>query len=125
MGKNKGFTLIEVMVATVIAGLSLGAVCGLMSQCVRTAGITSGYSRAAMLAESKLDELTLDDINVGVQSGAFPGEPNYSWKLEAERTDTAGLIQLSMTVYFKSSGGKREVTLHTLHADRKLATKAD
>lgn len=116
-----GFTLLEVMVATAIAGVSLAAVCCLLGQVMRTADVTGKYARAELLAESKLDELTVQTVNSGL--GTFDGDPGYEWKLEASDAGADGLQKLKLTVEFSAAGGKREVVLQTLHADRTLSKR--
>ena len=58
--RTRGFTLLEMMVATLIMGI---AVIGLMSEItesMRNATRVTSRDRAALLARSKMDELLLD-----------------------------------------------------------------
>ena len=57
---KKGFSLLEVMVATLIMGIAItGLIVGL-SQSVKNAARLSDYDRAAMLARTKMNDLLLD-----------------------------------------------------------------
>ncbi len=120
------FTLLEVMVATMIVGVSFGAICCVMAQATRSADVTGRYSRAAILAQSKLDELVLrGKLNVGREQGKFRGEPGYTWRLRVDPAEEKGMVKVKLTVAFAAPGGKRRVVLHTLRADRSLPKKAD
>ena len=54
MRQQKGFTLLEVMVATVILGVGLAAISGSVATAVRSAALASGYEQARQIAESRL-----------------------------------------------------------------------
>jgi len=54
--KRAGFTLLEVLVATVIMGIAVAGLIAGLSQSVRNAARLSDYDRAAMLARTKMNE---------------------------------------------------------------------
>ncbi len=61
MRSERGFTLLEVLVATAIMGIAVaGAMSGLAAS-VRNASRITQYDRAAMLARAKMDELLADE----------------------------------------------------------------
>ena len=51
MKRQRGFTLLEVMVATTILGLGLTAIAGSIATAVRSAALPSGYEQARQIAE--------------------------------------------------------------------------
>jgi general secretion pathway protein I len=57
---RKGFTLLEVMVATVIMGIAVAGLIAGLSQSVKNASRLTDYDRAAMLARTKMNDLLLD-----------------------------------------------------------------
>lgn len=57
---NRGFTLLEVLVATLIMGIAITALLSNLSVSLRTAGRVTDADRAALVARSKMDELLLD-----------------------------------------------------------------
>jgi len=54
--RRAGFTLLEVMVATLIMGIAVAGLIGGLSQSVRNAARLGDYDRAAMLARSQMNE---------------------------------------------------------------------
>src|ERR1700712_1860621 len=73
MKSGRGFSLLEVLVATVVMGISVtGLIVGL-SQSVKNAARLADYDRAAMLARTKMNDL-LADVNLpfdGSVQGTF------------------------------------------------------
>ena len=57
---RRGFTLLEVMVATLIMGIAVVGLMSGISQSLRNADRVIDYDRAALLARSKMDELLLN-----------------------------------------------------------------
>ena len=71
-----GFTLLEVLVATVIMGIAVAGLIAGLSQSVHNASRLGDYDRAAMLARTKLNDLLLENdlpFN-GTVSGLFDKE---------------------------------------------------
>jgi general secretion pathway protein I len=70
---QKGFTLLEVLVATVIMGIAVAGLIAGLSQSVKNASRLTDYDRAAMLAHTKMNDLLLD-VNLpfdGSMEGQF------------------------------------------------------
>lgn len=57
---RKGFTLLEVMVATTIMGIAVAGLIAGLSQSVKNAARLTDYDRAAMLARTKMNDLLVD-----------------------------------------------------------------
>jgi general secretion pathway protein I len=55
--KQRGFTLLEVLVAAVIMGIAVAGLMGGLSTSTRNAARLSQYDRATLLARQKMDEL--------------------------------------------------------------------
>lgn len=70
---KRGFTLLEVLVATVIMGVAVAGLIAGLSQSVRNASRLTEHDRAAMLARTKMNDL-LVDVNLpfdGTVEGQF------------------------------------------------------
>jgi general secretion pathway protein I len=57
MRSNKGFTLLEVLVATAIMGIAVAGILNTISGAAHNAARLTQYDRAVLLAKSKMDEL--------------------------------------------------------------------
>ena len=57
---RRGFTLLEVLVATAIMGIAVAGLIAGLSQSVKNASRLTDYDRAAMLARTKMNDLLLD-----------------------------------------------------------------
>ncbi|NNG08137.1 MAG: type II secretion system minor pseudopilin GspI [Desulfobacteraceae bacterium] len=81
--ENRGFTLLEVMVAIALIAIALTAVLGSQSQSVSLAGEARFNTTAALLAQSKMAEIELEDPeDLSTDSGDFGEDfPGYTWQL--------------------------------------------
>jgi len=60
MRNQRGFTLLEVLVATAIAGIAIAGLIGSISNTANNAHKLTDRDRATLLAKSKMDELLVD-----------------------------------------------------------------
>jgi general secretion pathway protein I len=81
--EDPGFTLLEVMVAIALIAIALTAVLGSQSQSVSLAGEARFNTTAALLAQSKMAEIELQDPeDLTADSGDFDEDfPGYTWNL--------------------------------------------
>jgi general secretion pathway protein I len=73
--KQRGFTLLEMLVATLIMGVAVVALMGEITNSMRNATRVTDRDRAVLLARSKMDELLLDvrfPLNTTVQGSLDP-----------------------------------------------------
>jgi general secretion pathway protein I len=112
---QSGFSLLEVLVATVIMGIAVTALIVGLSQSVRNAARLSDYDRAAMLARTKMNDLLLD-VDVPFD-GAVDGEfdANTGWRAVLRPFDippaagpgTPILQQVALEIWWQPQRGTR------------------
>ncbi len=94
---NKGFTLLEVMIAVALIAVALVALLGSQSQSVSFANSAKFETMAALLAQSKMSEITIQDADaLSSDSGSF-GEnyPGYSWEAKVGDVSIEGVEAIS------------------------------
>ncbi|MBV9852674.1 MAG: prepilin-type N-terminal cleavage/methylation domain-containing protein [Armatimonadetes bacterium] len=108
---NRGFTLIEVLVTTVLVGL---AVVGVLTA-IRAVGVTETRVQTAdllqRLAAEKLNDLRLlPDPGQAAAGGDFAdrGYPDVTWELAVEQTDSDALVRVTVTA--SRAGASQELT---------------
>ncbi len=119
-----GFTLLEVLVAFVIAALALGALSQGAAGGLQSARVSGHYQEALSRARSRL--ATLGTPVPGEQSGDDGG--GYSWQVRVTPIATAGraregidpmrpgravLLGVVVRISWRLDGGEREVALAT------------
>jgi general secretion pathway protein I len=86
--RERGFTLLEVMVAMAILGIALLGLLGLQHQSMQSVIRAQQSTRASMLAQAVMTEAEIERFpDLGRSSGdfqaAFPGEfPDFRWERE-------------------------------------------
>lgn len=82
---QRGFTLLEVLVAFVVLALMLGTVLQLNSLALDTTSRAGDRQLALMLAQSQLERVLAEqELRLGVQRGRFEDE-RFEWELEVRR----------------------------------------
>jgi len=117
--KKQGFTLIEVLVALVVAVAALS----LLSQGFMTgarASTTSQYAtRAALYAQRVLTDFETGALSASSnQSGTFDDDPDFSYETTSATGEVTGLTLLTITVKWKERNDDRKFELVRLLRDR-------
>ncbi len=128
---HAGFTLLEVLVAVMIVGLSLGAILQQFALASRAGAASHDVTRATLYAREMLEELkTQQYLGTAVERGSF--EDGFEWEtvvepygfdtldddavFDAMRYETFRLIA---TVTWRVGSRTRQVELETLRTVRK------
>jgi general secretion pathway protein I len=95
--RNKGFTLLEVMIAVAIIAIALTTLLGSQSQSVSFANSAKFETMAALLAQSKMSEITTQKANeLTNDSGDFGDDyPGYSWEFTVSDLAIPGVADIS------------------------------
>lgn len=119
---ERGFSLLEVLVAFTILALSLGVLMQVFSQALNAATLSGTYGRATALAEAGMDLVGIDiPLEPGLQSGET--EDGLQWRVQVTEVPVAELISgepplpaylVSSEVAWESVRGVRRVSLATL-----------
>ena len=81
--RNKGFTLLEVLIAVAIIAIALTTLLGSQSQSVSFANSAKFETMAALLAQSKISEIVIQEADsLSSDSGDFGDDyPGYAWDI--------------------------------------------
>jgi general secretion pathway protein I len=135
--RRRGFTLLEMLVATTIMGVAVVGLLANLSTSMRTAARLTEYDRATVLAREKMEELLLDQrlpklVPIG---GAFDnsltGGADAGWRarvspFEAPPNAVAGmpiLERVELEVWWGTGESKRRLSLEAFR--RYVLTDAD
>jgi general secretion pathway protein I len=123
-GGRSGFTLIEVVVAMAILGISLVLVIELFSGGLRLGRASEEYTQASHYAQVKLEEIALTrQIEEGSDEGQF--DSAYRWQMEVKKveilhlesgtdyTPPADFFQIRLRIIWKSGRQEKTATIET------------
>lgn len=112
--RDRGFTLIEVMVALAIVAFSLTAIAASMGQMIDTANAMRERTYASWIAQNEIAEMRLANVIPEVTSTS--GEVDYAgtewaWSAVVSETGVENLFRVDVTVsYAGSPDGIRTVS---------------
>jgi general secretion pathway protein I len=119
---ERGFTLLEVLVAFSIFTVSLGIIFQIFSKGTRAVMLSDEYTQAVFIAQSRLASAGIEgDLDVGEYSGKE--NEIYSWTTtvrpyestdELETTYHLSEREIEVTVNWNSRGKERSIKLNTL-----------
>ena len=126
--RNRGFTLIEVVVALAILGVGLTVIIELFSGGLRLARASMEYTKAVNYARTKMEEIA---VKSAVQEGTGEGESDdksFRWQVVMKKVDLLSidksmdykppieLYQVKIDVFWKSGSKERSTSLESLKA---------
>ncbi|MCA9810797.1 MAG: prepilin-type N-terminal cleavage/methylation domain-containing protein [Thermodesulfobacteriota bacterium] len=119
---NRGFTLLEVIIAVAIIGSSLAILLGAVNKNLLMASQSKNITIASFLAQKKLGEIELIGLpDIGNQQGVFEEAPDFSWYLSVQPYNIeqlgADIRIVILTITWDE--GNKEFTVGTAMSDYK------
>ena len=104
--KSAGFTLLEVMIALIVVGLTLLAMAGKMGRMLNAANTMRDYTFASWIAHNKITEMRLANVVPEVSSSS--GEVEYAgvewaWRAVVSETEVENLYRVDVTISYPGS----------------------
>jgi general secretion pathway protein I len=125
MTRQRGYTLIEVIVAFAVLALALTLLLGTLTNSSRQVRWSADAGRAAMLAQSVLDESDVGGaLDAGTRSGDFE-DGRYRWTMDVRPYSSGAptgqpvdpnapvLMSLDLTMQW-GDGARERLVLHSL-----------
>jgi len=125
---DRGFTLIEVMVAFAILGVGLTVIIELFSGGLRLGRASVEYTKAVNYARMKMEEIA---VKPSVEEGTGEGESDdkaFRWQVGVKKIDLLSidksidykppieLFQVKVDVFWKSGSKEKSTTVESLKA---------
>lgn len=112
MRRQQGFTLIEVLVALVVAVAAMTLLSQGFSTGARASTTAQYATRAAILGQRVITDLETGAVSAdGNQSGSFEDEPDFTYQTTSETGEVTGLNKLTVTVKWQERNQDREYVL--------------
>jgi len=123
---RKGFTLLEVLVATAILGIAIAVVLQLFSANLRAISLSGDYVTAATRADAKLKEILNGDEKLSEKATSETTDDGYRIDVSVtevlkERTETlpVKLLELELTMRWVRGTKERSLTMRTMRVVKK------
>jgi general secretion pathway protein I len=120
---QSGITLLEVLIAISLLGISFAAVFSGLHTALRSAERLDGYQRAVELASEKLDEFVLDPTVAAGEERSAVLPSGIRWEMRADLVDTrpladphrpAQLVRIHLQVLWPDGASTQKFSLQTL-----------
>jgi prepilin-type N-terminal cleavage/methylation domain-containing protein len=110
--RQQGFTLIEVLVALVVAVAAMTLLSQGFSTGARASTTAQYATRAAILGQRVITDLETGAVSAdGNQSGGFDDEPDFTYQTTSETGEVTGLNKVTVTVKWQERNQDREYVL--------------
>lgn len=118
---RKGFTLLEVLVATAILGIAVAVILQLFSADLRAISLSRDYVSASIKAEAKMKEILNSDEKISEKSFSETTDDGYRIDVSIaealkERTENlqVKLLEINLTIRWLRGTKERSLTLTTM-----------
>ncbi len=111
---EKGFTLLEVLVACGILSIGLASIMTIYASSINALSLAGKYEQAHFTAESLLAKMLFADNKVPFDMKGKSDQPaGTQWAASGRAGDLPGLKLLSVTVSFQHAGRMRDIVLES------------
>jgi general secretion pathway protein I len=121
---ERGFTLIEIVVALTVLSLALPALLSSFTMAAKGQARAEGRTTALYLLRYRMAEIELAGYpDIGEEEGEFGENSRYHWHSstqDVESEEFEGLRQVTVTVSWQELGKEKSVSLSTYVAERQL-----
>ncbi len=117
---QRGFTLLEVLVATSILGIAIAVILQLFSANLRALSLSGDFVSAAAKAEAKMREVLNDDQ---LTEKSLSETTNDGYRIDVSVTDTlkerteslqVKILEIDLTIYWTKGAKEKSLTLKTM-----------
>ena len=121
--KQRGFSLIEILVAFMILSMSLTVIFRIFSGGLRNVALSEDYARAVLVAESQLSAIGVSEpLQRGVASGEWGERFRWErvieyyqpWEQDKELTASLQAYRVTVNVGWEHAGRSRQITLNSV-----------
>jgi len=123
VAKEKGFTLVEMMVAVTIFSLALITMLSLFEISIDTTSKAEKGTQAVFFAQEKLEEAKelLLKGQSPVITGSVGENSEFTYAYQISPPDVNGVREIVVTIYYKENKKEKSVVLMTRLGERKNA----
>lgn len=118
MSRQRGFSLMEMAVATALLGVAAVALLGLIGSSVSAAGAARDRESAAMTAKSRMHELLVSDRPAPGETVGERRSDGSGWTASAEEVDgfdadqgDRRLVRIRLELWWSEGGERRTMRL--------------
>ena len=118
---RKGFTLLEVLVATSILGIAIAVILQLFSADLRAISLSADYVSASTRAQAKMTEILNSDESVSEKSFSEATDDGYRIDVSItealkDRTENlpVKLLEIDLTIRWLRGTKERSLTMRTM-----------
>ena len=102
---DQGFLLLEVIAAGALVAIAMFALIDCLGRCLAAGRSVQSYTAAETLLANKTSEFRVERVDDMLdQEGAFEDRPGWTWERKFAATETEGLWQQTITVYWHERG---------------------